>query len=139
MHRRHAAWAVVTVRAVRGEEFDVTLGRVRGRVRALLTVLERAGATDAHAWPRPFETASGLARFAIGLGRAPLDAAELDAVAGPWAAGLRGADVAWAGAARFRRCADRGRTHVTCDIRFPAGTGRGSRDPLRHTGDGEVE
>ncbi|WP_218061710.1 poly(A) polymerase [Planobispora rosea] len=96
MHRRHAAWAVVTVRAGRDEEFDVTLGRVRGRVRALLTSLERAGVPDAHAWPRPFEIGPDLARFAIGLGRTPPDAAGLAAVAAPWAAGLRGAGVAWA-------------------------------------------
>ncbi|GAA3162719.1 hypothetical protein GCM10010466_62080 [Planomonospora alba] len=93
LHRRHAAWAVVTVRACRGEEFGVTLGRVRGRVRALLTALERAGTHDAHAWPRPFETGPGLARFAIGLGRTPPEAAGLAGVAAPWAAGLRGTEV----------------------------------------------
>ncbi|WP_433372283.1 poly(A) polymerase [Streptosporangium sp. CA-115845] len=95
-HRRHAAWAVVTVRDERAERFAVTLGRVRGRMRALLTSLERAGARDAHAWPRPFETGPGMARFAIGLGRTPPDAAALAETAGPWAAGLRGVGVEWA-------------------------------------------
>ncbi|GAA3446590.1 poly(A) polymerase [Planomonospora venezuelensis] len=93
LHRRHAAWAVVTVRAERGEEFAVTLGRVRGRVRALLTALERAGVRDVHAWPRPYETGPGLARFAVGLGRRPPDAAGLAGLSGPWAAGLRGTEV----------------------------------------------
>lgn len=96
LHRRHAAWMIVTVRESRAEEFDVTLGRVRGRVLALLTSLERAGTRDAHAWPRPFETGPGLARFAIGLGRTPPDAARIAEVSGPWAAGLRGVGVTWA-------------------------------------------
>lgn len=95
LHRRHAAWAVVTVRAERGEELDVTLGRVRGRVRALLTSLERAGMRDVHAWPRPFETGPRLARFAIGLGRTPPAAARFAEVADRWASNLRGADVEW--------------------------------------------
>ncbi|GAA0853615.1 poly(A) polymerase [Streptosporangium amethystogenes subsp. fukuiense] len=94
-HRRHAAWAVVTVRDERAERFAVTLGRVRGRVRALLTSLERAGVRDAHAWPRPFEAGPGTARFAIGLGRTPPDAATLAETTAPWAAGLRGVDVEW--------------------------------------------
>ncbi|GLW97813.1 poly(A) polymerase [Microtetraspora sp. NBRC 16547] len=95
LHRRHAAWAVVTVRAGRAEEFDVTLGRVRGRMRALLTHLERAGVHDAHAWPQPFDTGPGRARFAIGLGRTPPAPAALAQTAGPWAAGLRGVAVEW--------------------------------------------
>ncbi|GAA2074222.1 hypothetical protein GCM10009780_07820 [Actinomadura alba] len=101
MHRRHAAWAVVTVRAGRAEPFEVTLGRVRGRMRALLTSLEHEsiamGRTpDAHAWPRPFESGRGLARYAIGLGRTPPDAAGLAEITGPWADGLRGTGVEWA-------------------------------------------
>ncbi|TDQ46139.1 poly(A) polymerase-like protein [Actinorugispora endophytica] len=96
LHRRHAAWAVVTVREAPGEGFDTTLGRVRGRMRALLASLERAGAGDAHAWPRPFAAGPGEARFAVGLGQAPPDARRLADVAGPWAAGLRGTGVEWA-------------------------------------------
>ncbi|MEV0969194.1 poly(A) polymerase [Microtetraspora glauca] len=96
LHRRHAAWAVVTVRAGRAEEFGVTLGRVRGRMRALLASLERAGIQDAHAWPQPFDAGQGRARFAIGLGRTPPDAAGLAEVTGPWSAGLRGVGVEWA-------------------------------------------
>ncbi|WP_067178131.1 poly(A) polymerase [Microtetraspora niveoalba] len=96
LHRRHAAWAVVTVRAVRGEDFGVTLGRVRGRMRALLTALERAGVGDVHAWPRPFEPGAGRVCFAIGLGRTPPDAGALAKVADPWAAGLPGTGVRWA-------------------------------------------
>ncbi|WP_199860074.1 poly(A) polymerase, partial [Thermobifida halotolerans] len=96
MHRRHAAWAVVAVRAVPGERFDTTLGRVWGRMRALLTALERAGVSDAHAWPRPFATAPDEVRFAVGLGRTPPGAAALAETTGPWRARLRGADVRWA-------------------------------------------
>ncbi|MFE6834155.1 poly(A) polymerase [Streptomyces sp. NPDC057705] len=92
LHRRHAAWAVVTVRTS-GGEFEETLGRVRGRLRALLGALEEAGVAEAHAWPRPFESGPGLARYAIGLGSAPPDAAELAALAGPWRAGLPGVEV----------------------------------------------
>ncbi|MDX3536230.1 RNA repair domain-containing protein [Streptomyces sp. MB09-01] len=92
LHRRHAAWAVVTVRTS-GGGFEETLGRVRGRLRALLGALEGAGVTDAHAWPRPFESGPGLARYAIGLGSAPPDAAALAALAGPWRAGLPGVEV----------------------------------------------
>ncbi|KOV15949.1 polynucleotide adenylyltransferase [Streptomyces sp. XY413] len=94
-HRRHAAWAVVTVRAAE-EEYEEVRGRVRGRLRALLGALEEAGVTDAHAWPRPFESAPGLARYAIGLGAAPPDAARLAVAAGHWGAGLRGVEVSWA-------------------------------------------
>ncbi|MBZ9594201.1 RNA repair domain-containing protein [Streptomyces erythrochromogenes] len=94
-HRRHAAWAVVTVRAAEAE-FEEVRGRVRGRLRALLGALEEAGATGAHAWPRPFESGPGLARYAIGLGAAPPDAAHLAGPADRWRAGLRGVEVAWA-------------------------------------------
>ncbi|GAA4627687.1 hypothetical protein GCM10023196_040910 [Actinoallomurus vinaceus] len=96
MHRRHAAWAVITVRETPAEEFGVTLGRVRGRVRALLAALEDAGITDLHAWPRPYETGPGPTRFAVGLGRKPPDATGLAAIAGPWASTLRGVGVEWA-------------------------------------------
>ncbi|MFD6225598.1 poly(A) polymerase [Streptomyces sp. NPDC060232] len=94
-HRRHAAWAVVTVRAAEAE-FEEVRSRVRGRLRALLGALEEAGVTDAHAWPRPFESAPGLARYAIGLGAAPPDAARPAAAADRWRAGLRGVEVSWA-------------------------------------------
>ncbi|WP_371494238.1 RNA repair domain-containing protein [Kitasatospora sp. NBC_00374] len=96
LHRRHAAWAVLTVRGRPGEEFDAVLGRFRGRLRALLTALEQAGTADAHAWPRPFESAPGSARYAIGLGRNPPDAARLAAVADGWLAGVPGVGIAWA-------------------------------------------
>ncbi|MFJ9547194.1 poly(A) polymerase [Streptomyces erythrochromogenes] len=94
-HRRHAAWAVVTVRASEAE-FEEVRGRVRGRMRALLGALEEAGVTGAHAWPRPFESGPGLARYAIGLGAAPPDAARLTGPADLWRTGLRGVEVSWA-------------------------------------------
>ncbi|WP_405921077.1 poly(A) polymerase [Streptomyces sp. NBC_00122] len=96
LHRRHAAWAVVTVRAPEEREFESVLGRVRGRMRALLGALEEAGTADAHAWPDPFGTVPGLARYAIGLGATPPDAARLAAVAAPWSRGLPGVEVTWA-------------------------------------------
>ncbi|MEU9036096.1 poly(A) polymerase [Streptomyces sp. NPDC048352] len=91
LHRRHAAWAVVSVRADAPGEFEERLGRARGRLRALLAALP-----DAHAWPRPFERTATLARYAVGLGPTPPDAAALAALAAPWAAGLAGVEVAWA-------------------------------------------
>jgi poly(A) polymerase len=96
LHRRHAAWAVLTVRQGRNEEFERTLGRFRGRVRALLTALEDSGAADAQAWPRPFETDPASVRYAVGLGRTPPDAARLAEIAGRWGNGLPGVEVAWA-------------------------------------------
>ncbi|MEU7821599.1 poly(A) polymerase [Catellatospora sp. NPDC049133] len=87
LHRRHASWAVV---AVRGDTDD-TLGRVRGRMRALLSALDEAGAPQAHAWPRPFVTGP-VTRYAVGLGRAVADPA-LTAAVERWAADLPGVDV----------------------------------------------
>lgn len=96
LHRRHAAWAVVTVRAAGEREFAEALGRMRGRMRVLLGALEEAGGADAHAWPHPFAAGAGVARYAVGLGASPLDAGRLAAVAEPWTRGLPGVDVAWA-------------------------------------------
>ncbi|OEJ94853.1 poly(A) polymerase [Streptomyces thermolilacinus] len=90
LHRRHAAWAVVTVPRGPAE------GRVRGRTRALLTALAEAGAPDAHAWPRPFERTPGTLSYAIGLGAAPPDRAALAGVAAPWLRGLTGVTLTWA-------------------------------------------
>lgn len=96
LHRRHAAWAVLTVRRGSTGEFEETLGRVRGRLPALLTALAEAGAADAHAWPPPFETGPALARYAIGRGRTPPGPARLAEIAGGWCGGLRGVGVDWA-------------------------------------------
>jgi hypothetical protein len=85
-HRAHAAWALVTV------PHDL-VGPVRGRVRALLAGLEAAGTPDVHAWPRPVQRGPDAVRFAIGLGRRPVSAAELDDVVASWRSGLRGVDV----------------------------------------------
>ncbi|MFD3699152.1 poly(A) polymerase [Streptomyces sp. NPDC058646] len=93
LHRRHAAWAVVTVRGATPADFEEALGRTRGRLRSLLAALEAGGVADAHAWPRPFASGPGLARFAIGLGARPPDAAELARLAGPWVGGLPGVEV----------------------------------------------
>ncbi|MFE2474400.1 poly(A) polymerase [Streptomyces sp. NPDC059389] len=96
LHRRHAAWAVVTVRGATPPEFEEALGRMRGRMRALLGALEAGGVGGAHAWPRPFERGGTVARYAIGLGAVPPDAARLAALCAPWAAALPGAEVTWA-------------------------------------------
>ncbi|PBC76945.1 endonuclease/exonuclease/phosphatase family protein [Streptomyces sp. TLI_235] len=95
LHLRHAAWAVVTVRPRRAEEFEQVLGLVRGRMRALLTALDEAGVADAHAWPRPFATGPAAASFAVGLGRTPPDADTLAAVTDRWSRGLPGTEVSW--------------------------------------------
>ncbi|MFD9339107.1 poly(A) polymerase [Streptomyces sp. NPDC060028] len=95
LHRRHAAWAVVTVRGRDAREFEESRGRMRGRLRALLGALSEAGAVDAHAWPRPFESADTLARYAIGLGASPPDATRLTALTAPWSATLPGVEVTW--------------------------------------------
>lgn len=72
LHRRHAAWAVLTAGAGADE------GRVRGRMRAVLSDLEEV-APAAHAWPRPF--AFGPTRWAIGLGQSPPGPGVVDRVA----------------------------------------------------------
>ncbi|MGR6918854.1 RNA repair domain-containing protein [[Actinomadura] parvosata] len=90
LHRRHAAWAVVTVRA---GELDALLGRVRGRMLELIGALEEAGVPDVHAWPRPFDTGPHQARYAIGLGRTPPPAARLAEIARRWAGDLPGVTV----------------------------------------------
>ncbi|WP_283139091.1 RNA repair domain-containing protein [Rhizohabitans arisaemae] len=96
LHRRHAAWAVVTVSAGRTEESDLTLGRVRGRMLELLAALEETGVPDAHAWPRPFATGPGSVCYAVGLGRTPPTAARLGEITGRWAGSLPGVTVDWA-------------------------------------------
>ncbi|MFI9181896.1 poly(A) polymerase [Streptomyces goshikiensis] len=92
-HRRHAAWAVVTVRDATPQEFEEALGRTRGRLRALLGALEEGGVAEAHAWPRPFERGDTVARYAIGLGAEPPDAARLAVLCAPWATALVGVEV----------------------------------------------
>ncbi|MFJ4990200.1 poly(A) polymerase [Streptomyces sp. NPDC088732] len=94
LHRRHAAWAVATVRPAPGEDLDRTVGRFRGRVRALLTALEAAGAVDVHAWPRPFAAGAHEARWAIGLGSTPPDAGALDRAAARWLRAVPGVTLA---------------------------------------------
>jgi hypothetical protein len=95
MHRRHAAWAVLTVRTVSGEGLAATEGRLRGRLLALLGALDEADVPDVHAWPRPSATGPGWLRYAIGLGHQPPDADRLAAIAGRWAQGLPGVTVEW--------------------------------------------
>ncbi|WP_219910935.1 hypothetical protein [Saccharothrix carnea] len=85
-HRAHAAWALVTVP-------HALIGPVRGRVRALLTALELAGAPDVLAWPRPVERGPDAVTFAIGLGHHPVSATVLADVVTSWRSGLRGVDV----------------------------------------------
>ncbi|TQJ57688.1 poly(A) polymerase [Streptomyces sp. SLBN-115] len=99
LHRRHAAWAVVTVPRRQEEAFDELNGRVRGRMRALLRALREAGVQDAHAWPQPLAPAptstegAESVRYAIGLGHTPLDAERLAGIAGRWGTGLPGVRV----------------------------------------------
>ncbi|MFD7449702.1 poly(A) polymerase [Kitasatospora sp. NPDC059827] len=86
LHRRHAAWAVVSAD-------QESVGPARGRLRSLLTALEEAGATGLHAWPQPYRTRDGRTHFPIGLGPAPLPRAELAAVGDAWSRGLPGVRV----------------------------------------------
>ncbi|MCX4776298.1 poly(A) polymerase [Streptomyces sp. NBC_01264] len=96
LHRRHAAWAVVTVTGSRPGTFEENLGRTRGRLRTLLGALAEAGCAQAHAWPHPFERTATLARYAIGLGPTPPDAPALALLTDPWSVPLPGTDVTWA-------------------------------------------
>ncbi|MDX3109920.1 poly(A) polymerase [Nonomuraea angiospora] len=93
LHRRHAAWAVLSVRSDRPEELNATLGRVRGRMLDLLAALEEDGMRDVHAWPRPFETGPRSTRYAVGLGRTPPQAARLGEITRRWVRGLPGVTV----------------------------------------------
>ncbi|MGW2374496.1 poly(A) polymerase [Kitasatospora sp. NPDC001683] len=81
LHRRHAAWAVISAD-------QQSAGPVRGRLRSLLTALEEAGATHLHAWPHPYRTGDGRIHFPIGLGPAPLPRAQLTPIATSWSRGL---------------------------------------------------
>ncbi|WP_274555249.1 poly(A) polymerase [Streptomyces spiramyceticus] len=92
LHRRHAAWAILTVRTETEEDVEVPLSRLW----TLLTTLGQAGSPDARAWPRPFETAPGSARYAIGLGQTPPDAPQLADLAAGWLKGLPGVEIEWA-------------------------------------------
>ncbi|MFJ3233914.1 poly(A) polymerase [Streptomyces sp. NPDC086787] len=93
LHRRHAAWLVLTVRSAGAEEFEETRGRLRGRMRALLTALEEAGTVDAHAWPRPVATGAASASYAIGLGPHPPGPDLLTDITARWSRGLPGVGV----------------------------------------------
>ncbi|MFJ9770431.1 RNA repair domain-containing protein [Kitasatospora sp. NPDC101157] len=86
LHRRHAAWAVISA----DEE---SAGPVRGRLRTLLAALEEAGATRIHAWPHPYRTPDGRIHFPIGLGPVPLPRAQLTPIATAWSRGLPGVQV----------------------------------------------
>jgi endonuclease/exonuclease/phosphatase family metal-dependent hydrolase/2'-5' RNA ligase/uncharacterized protein (UPF0248 family) len=96
MHRRHAAWAVVTIQAASEAALDDTIGRVRGRMRTLISQIEVAGPTaDVHGWPKPLDADARQVRYVIGLGRAPLDRRQFAEVAERWAKGIPGASVEW--------------------------------------------
>ena len=94
LHRRHAAWAVLTVRAPAGEDPAAALGRFRGRVRALVGAVEEDGTADVHAWPRPFAAGPREARYAVGLGADPPDRDRLARAVRGWH--VPGVEVAWA-------------------------------------------
>ncbi|MFO0548573.1 MAG: RNA repair domain-containing protein [Polyangiaceae bacterium] len=97
LHRRHASWLVVTLRATRDGSVSQSLGWARGRALALLGALDRAGVARARAWPRPFEATRACVKLAIGLGDVSLldrvtSARVLDA-ARAWATTVPGASV----------------------------------------------
>ncbi|NUT97861.1 MAG: DUF504 domain-containing protein [Saccharothrix sp.] len=109
LHRRHAAWATVTAP-------ETSAGRVRGRLRALLTALEAAGVRDAHAWPQPIAGTT----YAIGLGRTPPGREGLRHITRDWARGLPDVTVEWADGGAVTIAASSGR-----------GTGRGTGEDSR--------
>ncbi|MHA6760208.1 poly(A) polymerase [Streptacidiphilus sp. PAMC 29251] len=90
MTDRHSAWAVLSLDSTDAEEFIRTLGRIRGRVRALLAALADAGSPDAQAWPNPFPAGPTSCSYAIGLGRTPPSEARLGRIAADWSRGLPG-------------------------------------------------
>jgi endonuclease/exonuclease/phosphatase family metal-dependent hydrolase/uncharacterized protein (UPF0248 family) len=90
LHLRHAAWALLTAHAATPAALADLVGRLRGRTRALLGLLDGAGVTDAHAWPRPVGTGPASVSFAVGLGRTPPDPARLSALTAEWARGVPG-------------------------------------------------
>jgi endonuclease/exonuclease/phosphatase family metal-dependent hydrolase/2'-5' RNA ligase/uncharacterized protein (UPF0248 family) len=94
LHRRHAAWAVLTVRAPAGEDPAAALGRFRGRVRALVAAVEEDGTADVHAWPRPFAAGPRESAYAVGLGADPPDRDRLARAVRAWR--VPGVEVAWA-------------------------------------------
>ncbi len=96
LHRRHAAWAVLHIEGKDERSFAHVHGAARGRVKALIRAIEAAGVSDVRAWPRPFALGPTSARYAIGLGRHPLDARALVRIAAPMMDGLLGARVEWA-------------------------------------------
>ncbi|WP_410088618.1 poly(A) polymerase [Streptomyces sp. t39] len=88
LHRRHAAWAVVTLAEGADE------GRLRGRMRAVVADLADA-APAAHAWPRPYSASP--TRYAVGLGQTPPDGARLAEIATARLRGLDGVTLALTG------------------------------------------
>lgn len=96
LHRAHAAWAVLHVEAGSEHAFAEAHGALRGRAKALVRALEAAGMADVRAWPRPFRRGPTEARYAIGLGRAPVDASALARSVAPVMEGLRDVRVEWA-------------------------------------------
>ena len=99
LHRRHAAWARVTVRAVTETALDDVLGRTRGRMRALIGELEALSpSSDVHAWPQAERDQRDhrlQVDYVIGLGRTPPSRQQLADVAARWGMGLPGVSVTW--------------------------------------------
>jgi endonuclease/exonuclease/phosphatase family metal-dependent hydrolase/2'-5' RNA ligase len=96
LHCRHAAWAVVTVQRTSEAALDDTLGRARGRMRALISQIEVAGPTaDIHGWSKPLDADARQVRYVIGLGRTPLDRGQFAEIADRWAKGMPGVSVEW--------------------------------------------
>ncbi|MEU5973599.1 RNA repair domain-containing protein [Streptomyces sp. NPDC047315] len=84
---RHAAWAVITVPT----PDDALIGRVRGRMRALITHLEDAGLNGIQGWPHPHGTTP--LHFTVGLGPHRPDIRQFTEATSDWARGLRGVTV----------------------------------------------
>ncbi|MEU5163325.1 RNA repair domain-containing protein [Streptomyces sp. NPDC020875] len=81
---RHTAWAVISVPA----PDPALLGRVRGRIRALIALLEESGLPDVQGWPHPLGTPP--LHFTIGLGPTPPSPTRFTTTTAGWTAGLPG-------------------------------------------------
>ena len=98
LHRRHAAWALVTIGAGGEAALDEAVGRVRGRMRALISKFEESlyPTAEVHAWPRSQYAVPYEVGYVIGLGRTPVDRYAFAEVAERWCKGAPGVRVEYA-------------------------------------------
>ncbi|MFF3172868.1 poly(A) polymerase [Streptomyces sp. NPDC057900] len=96
---RHTSWALASARPGPDE------GRLRGRLLALRTALDEAGAPDTYIWPRPL-TADGRTGYAIGLGATPPDGHRLAEIGAEVLRGIPDASLSPVGLPALRSSGD---------------------------------